>query len=1706
MFDVLVYALLRKYIKDSLVGAGALKGASCQIQSIVRNPTDDANIVTYKWEDNAGGLHTSQMVVPDGVAPTVEVGEVKTVEYPKPASINVRTSDTGIILDFKIPRGKPGAEGGGDLSIESLTDVDITNLESGQILKYDAVTEKWVNADGIEIKALSDIRDVELTDLNDGQAIVWDATNSKWVNKYENVYCPDDLGARGDGVTVDDDAFLEGNYIYNLTEGKTYRISRNKMKLINGNGVVGNGKMQVFIPEGEDKYGDSYYDKSRIEPVNALEKSISYFTDANTFSIRDMNRNFHRSGVKHPSVGRYVNIGAVYVDRDHIDDLPTQFTVCIGRSAVFERKHNTDTWVKTIDELINPSYGIANYGLPWASGGTSRKSFAHTAQIVDDHIELVIDKTELTNWGDGVHTEGCAHFWTTNYIYAENEFDDLINYWEAWVKESGASGYLGFATGLDCRHLDSEETYQAIVDGTKPLTTSPQSFWSTTLDIYGARNVNFDEIASMLSQNVIGESEAGIGYSYNLLDLDSFEYTKNGFTLTYDKTTDIFTFHRDETYTSGWVTVELLSHILSLFDIIPGEKFRLNMRLLDRKWVYFCTPYLNSTSIQLDGSGEKIDDYTKSIVVTADKTVKSLAVGTSVGYDVFANDVRFRLWITPGETYHPYKAFGEAEDGTPLVGDILDTRAKDQIDILKKRVRDIIDSGACKEYDIMLSDAALFNLEDNTIFFTRGYYKVGDGNGGYYKITTTWTKNTKRIVSGNNTRYLIALDDDGWFREHINLCRFGIRRFDDTSDTPEITVANTYAKLNSDIVDSILDSASMQMGTTWELPVGRFYFERPINIGVNSKRLIGSSVPSIFDPVARDYAGFSGGTVLIFPFLANGEAAIVASNSTIKDVAIVGSVWGGNTEPNYDFSIDRTKTITAPGEVVSETVKQVDGVDYKTYGIRATQSLVLQNVFVMGFYTGVYAVGALNSYITNIYAKKCHTGFIFSNDTKVVGMFGWNVHTLVELFYSISSITQLRVDSCMYAIKLHDAIENTITDVDGDFCVGSLVVTEGVCRNNNLISIHGRCCTVKSYDKTQNPNGIDVRSLADTAGYGVIRATNTFTNNYIVLNAGVNGNPFDETSDYMTPKIIFTYDKNLAGNRVSGNTFVISESVDEAQLLREIQTGSDLNLRVDTASATYLVDGTSINNATMVLGEWKSDGGRNLNLLGFSGDFAEEKSTHKLEYDSETDIFTLTPLTTGGSSISITSHLIKIPEIKAGEKFRFYIRRLTGYADSWFANWYYATGKELSMSDCDFVFGDTRTKVFTAEADMSALSLYTNYQTAVDFQLWITKGEDIIPYSKYGEPVEGYVLKHNVIDKYLKDELGSAAFKDSTDVVRPNNHNLVESNAVYSAIANAVSSVFEPHGEITVAELTPSLLVTENLGNVYTVSDSGVTNEYFLQGANVPISAKDGVAIVKASADTIMFNLTPGIFDLTALQKKELTQSIAGETTVEGALGAVADDISDVQNVIPSGASASNKLATENGVFPKTYGNLDANNCTESGYYTSINYNVPVNGYSFTLFVELSMSKTYCHQTAKQCVADDEPSVTYVRKGRYIDDVWAWSPWQKIDNFKYKDLGDPSTAIDANTLINTGVYSIYGHGDKHFPFAGWQVLYVTRANNSASFVQQICIDVNGAMYKRVSNTGKWTTWTRLLTSEDFKSVVSSSSDFADFKTRVAALS
>lgn len=490
-------------------------------------------------------------------------------------------------------------------------------------------------------------------------------------------------------------------------------------------------------------------------------------------------------------------------------------------------------------------------------------------------------------------------------------------------------------------------------------------------------------------------------------------------------------------------------------------------------------------------------------------------------------------------------------------------------------------------YDIMPSNDKLCQMANDTIFRTRGFYAKDDCCGGYYIIKDSATLGCLVIEStGLPTKYLCALDSNKNYLEEINVCRYGIRSYNLTVNENISPIGDNevkksyYAIENSRIISQFTNSsANAKFRSILRFPRGRFYFAEPINLVAKQLGIVGDNMP-VFSSAVR-LPNYNLGTTLCFPWLANGETAITVNHGIVKDVLIYGNI---NT---YDFSIDRSKLTTDKTQVVNEFINTVDDVEVKCTGLRKTSAGVIQNVVAVGFNEGIHCNGT-NSYVSNCYVTHCHNGAYIGNDVKVRGLYGYDVHTGLVNEGSLSSVIQLRVDSCVHLMRLINGKSCTFIDLDGDFCTDSPIVIgldEGwkEIQNNSFIGIHARGCTLNYYDSAVNPNGISASSLSSPNGYGLVRVENknSCTGNRFIINATGDANPTDDnTSTLRCPAIIFTYGSN---GTITGNVFDIAYSgaILPSNIKRYFMARGATDTLVRTYSGTYRLFADKVTTKTL---------------------------------------------------------------------------------------------------------------------------------------------------------------------------------------------------------------------------------------------------------------------------------------------------------------------------------------------------------------------------------------------------------------------------------------------------------------------------------------------------------------------------------------------
>ena len=180
-----IIGMIRTYISKTLVGMGALKGAPCQIQSIV-DGTDD-HTITFLWKDSNDASHTSELTIKDGAkgatGATGATGADGADGYSPTITVKTSTASTYILTitdadgSYDTPNLKGGGGGGGASTLSELEDVVLTALADEDILVYDSTNQTWVNAALASVAFSGDYSDL-LNPPTLGTAAGADTTNS----------------------------------------------------------------------------------------------------------------------------------------------------------------------------------------------------------------------------------------------------------------------------------------------------------------------------------------------------------------------------------------------------------------------------------------------------------------------------------------------------------------------------------------------------------------------------------------------------------------------------------------------------------------------------------------------------------------------------------------------------------------------------------------------------------------------------------------------------------------------------------------------------------------------------------------------------------------------------------------------------------------------------------------------------------------------------------------------------------------------------------------------------------------------------------------------------------------------------------------------------------------------------------------------------------------------------------------------------------------------------------------------------------------------------------------------------------------------------------------------------------------------------------------------------------------------------------------
>lgn len=442
-------------------------------------------------------------------------------------------------------------------------------------------------------------------------------------------------------------------------------------------------------------------------------------------------------------------------------------------------------------------------------------------------------------------------------------------------------------------------------------------------------------------------------------------------------------------------------------------------------------------------------------------------------------------------------------------------------------------------FNIFPDDTTLNNMKVGQTFECKGFYEVGDIEKCLY-------------IKVNSEKAANCIMKEGYGIRPITYC-------DNCLYLPFVGIMQ--GKENSERNTTIFKSLKFDFGTTLKFPSGHYYFNEGLNIAIDQLSLLGNNMSFSLDLLT------TGLTWLHFENLNDGEYAIKIVTGSISNIIIDGG------ESNYKYYVNREKTYTEPTKIEEETYSK------KCYGIMKGATTSITNVYVKNFYYGAY-MDTGNLYINNFFARECHIGLSIGNDTKVKGVYGWDCNTLLQMRGSISSVHQVRCDSCYHLVNIIGyTTEIYLNDLDGDYCIGSLIKfgeygewgsTQDICING----LGGRSCAIKSYKKgvDEPPTSYNITDEKEVKNWGIISVEkyHSLKNCNITMKKEFNkpSNPMDNDERlYRTPSIILACASSTEVNNIiiNGN---FNGEVTKQLILNSIKSFSGNANNLDVALIT----------------------------------------------------------------------------------------------------------------------------------------------------------------------------------------------------------------------------------------------------------------------------------------------------------------------------------------------------------------------------------------------------------------------------------------------------------------------------------------------------------------------------------------------------------
>lgn len=242
--DIVSYSLAKKYTDEAIAGSGAIKGANCQIQSIVE--IDGGHRVTFLWKNSQDVEQTSTMDVMDGQGGTPTWSSVQNKPFSELNAADFTVTNGKLYVNHQDISGKVDKITGKGLSTNDYTDADLAIVQS-VASSLDLKADKETTYTKTEVNSL-------ISGINQFSVKIVNVLPTTDIDTHAIYFVPKDTGEN-------DDVYDEYMYVNNAWEligtteidlsqyyTKTEVDSSLSLKLDKVGGTIGN--IPVFSTNG----------------------------------------------------------------------------------------------------------------------------------------------------------------------------------------------------------------------------------------------------------------------------------------------------------------------------------------------------------------------------------------------------------------------------------------------------------------------------------------------------------------------------------------------------------------------------------------------------------------------------------------------------------------------------------------------------------------------------------------------------------------------------------------------------------------------------------------------------------------------------------------------------------------------------------------------------------------------------------------------------------------------------------------------------------------------------------------------------------------------------------------------------------------------------------------------------------------------------------------------------------------------------------------------------------------------------------------------------------------------------------------------------------------------------------------------------------------------------------------------------------------